>query len=491
VKRAEEAVVGRLIAGVLVTFALLAPAAQAAPPPNDDRADAQPVGSLPASIRGTTVEATPEAGEPFSCAGTPGASVWYQLSAASRPRSIVLDLAAAGDLDAVIDVFRRDRSQLAAVRCEQTGRRGQATMEFTATRGATYLIRVAPRPNSAQDAFTLRVVEPDAPEPPPGRALPAAGANGSVDRIANPDDAYRVSLSAGVSYRVHVVSRGPCVIAALYGRGTRSFEAAPPLRGLRCDDYLLYTPGPGQGGRHTLRVLAPPDTRGGRAYHLHVAPAGADDTAPGIEIGNDVRVRGSLRGGSIDVVDLYRFDVRQPSTLDLGLQTAAGNPFNLVLVGAGGGRIACACGDAGPQQIALRLKPGRYFAAVRSRGGANGAYVLSRLSRIITQTRVRIDGRRRAEVSPGSTVQIGVRVTRGASGPVTLDVERFDPLAGWQFHARFRPEASRGRADVAFTPPSEGRWRVRASFDGTRTAAPSGPDEAQLLVAEPLRPAAG
>jgi len=89
-------------------------------------------------------------------------------------------------------------------------------------------------------------------------------------------------------------------------------------------------------------------------------------------------------------------------------------------------------------------------------------------------------------VRPARTVSIGVRITPGESGPVTVDVERFDPLAGWQFFTRFERRAAGGSATIAFTPPTVGRWRVRATYDGTRIAAPSGPSVASFTVAEPL-----
>jgi len=268
-----------------------------------------------------------------------------------------------------VDVYRRDRSQLNAITCGATDRRGRLTLDFRQPRNAALLIRVAQRENSAGDAFTLRVVAPDAPERPPGRTLGASGASGSVDRIANPDDAYAASMRAGHSYRVHVVSRERCVSAALYPPGTASFPGGEPVRRFDCDDYFLFTPGPGERGRYSLQVVAPRSRRGALPYRLQVAPAGRDDTAPGIELANDERIRGALRGRGADVVDLYRFDVRRPSILDLRLRTGASNPFNLQL---------------------------------------------------------------------------------------------------------------------AFTPPTVGRWRVRATYDGTRQAAPSGPAGASLLVAEPL-----
>jgi hypothetical protein len=475
---------GKLAVTSLVVFGLLAPAAQAAPPPNDGRAGAQAL-TVPSTVRGTTVDATTEEGEPSSGCAASSHSVWYSI-APSAARDLVIELDAAGDLDAVVEVYRRTRSQLAPVTCGQTDRRGRLTLDFSQARNADLLVKVGQRDNSSSDAFSLRVVAPDAPERPPGRALGRNGASASVDRIANPDDAYGVSMHAGTTYRVHLVSRERCVTASLYPPGTGSFEDGSPVRNFDCDAYFIYTPGPGEGGRYSLQVRAPRSRRGALPYHLQVARAGEDDTAPGAPLANDVRVRGSLRGSRADVVDLYRFDVRRPSILDLRLGAGASSPFNLQLVGEGGRRIRCACGSEGSQQLRLRLKPGRYFAAVRSRSGADGRYTLSRLTRVITKTRVLVDGRRDADVRPGRTVAIGVRITPGESGPVTVDVERFDPLAGWQFFTRFERRAAGGAATIAFTPPTVGRWRVRATYDGTRIAAPSGPSVASFTVAEPL-----
>jgi hypothetical protein len=478
--------VGKLIVVALVGLGLLVPAAaQAAPPPNDDRANAQNLGSLPVSLRGTTVDAGLEENEPFSCLGQTGGSVWYELPQTAQ-RNLVVELDADGDMDAVVDVFRRERSQVTGVTCAQTNKRGRATLDFRQSKNTSYLIRVAPLFNSVADTFSLRVVQPDLPERPPGRRLPAAGASGSVDAIANPDDAYGVSMRAGQSYRVHLVSKERCVQAALYPPGTRSFEDDSPVKRLGCNGYFLFTPAAGEGGRYGLQVTAPRGKRGALPYHVQVAVAGPDDTAPGLDLPNDTRVRGSLRGSGADVVDLYRFEVRRPSTLDLRLRTASSHAFNLQLLTGRGHRIACACGDFGSQTIQLKVKPGRFYAAVRSRSGANGSYRLSRLTRTITKTRVTIDGKRDAQVTPGSTVTIAVGVSPEGAGPVTVDVERFDPLAGWLFFTRYHRTASGGLATIAFTPPTEGRWRVRATFDGNRTFAPSGPTRAQMLVAEPI-----
>ena len=74
-----------------------APTALAAPPPNDARAGAQAL-QLPASVRGTTVQATVETAElPSSCNATKN-SVWYAFTA-DTGRSIVIALDAEGDID--------------------------------------------------------------------------------------------------------------------------------------------------------------------------------------------------------------------------------------------------------------------------------------------------------------------------------------------------------------------------------------------------------
>jgi hypothetical protein len=77
-------------------------------------------------------------------------------------------------------------------------------------------------------------------------------------------------------------------------------------------------------------------------------------------------------------------------------------------------------------------------------------------------------------------------VEPAVAGRAVLLVERFDPIDGWLFHARYRPAVVSGRGAVSFRPPTVGRWRVTGAFDGTRTASPSDGGTATLLVTEPL-----
>ena len=93
-------------------------------------------------MTGTTVDATTDADEPGPSCRSAGGSVWYAFDAA-EDRPVVVALDAEGDLDAVVDVFARERSQLVPVGCAATNRRGAATLELDAERGTSYLIRVA------------------------------------------------------------------------------------------------------------------------------------------------------------------------------------------------------------------------------------------------------------------------------------------------------------------------------------------------------------
>ena len=462
---------------VALAYLMLMPAAAfAAPPANDQRSSAQAIG-LPASVGGTTTDSTLEPDEPPGCAPLRG-SVFYELQAPSRDR-IVVRLNAAGALDAAVDVFRRTRSQLEPLGCEVTDRRGEAALEFRSAQGGVYVIRVGQRANSQAGNFRLDVFTPAPPPRGPGALLRARGADGTLDALQDTQDVWSLRMRAGTTYRLNLTAR-TCMSLQVYAPGTRDFENASPERSSGCDGYVLFTPEAGESGRYSLLVVAQPRRRGDQRYHLQAARAGADDTAPGLPLPNLRPVRGALRGSAVDTVDLYRFSIARRSALELSL-SSNGNMSLLLLDDRGRRR-------GGGTEISRRIAPGRYFVAVRTRSGAVGRYTLRRVARTITRTSVTIDGERSATATPGRTVRIGVEVAPEASGPVRVRIERFDPLAGWLFFREVRTVAAAGSAGVAFTPPTEGRWRARAAFEGTRIAAPSESSYAELLVAPPLAP---
>ena len=180
-------------------------------------------------------------------------------------------------MDAVVDVFERRRSQLSPVTCRTTDRRGEATLDLDAAEDTDYLIRVAPLDNSVTEAFTLRVIAPDKPAQPPGQPLPAGGASGQVDRLANPDDAWSVQLTKGRTYRMNFVNprRRGCPRAQLFSPSAAGFQARRSGRS-RCDAQTVYTPP--RSGRYMLYVSAPRASRAQLPYRLRAGLAGQDDT---------------------------------------------------------------------------------------------------------------------------------------------------------------------------------------------------------------------
>jgi hypothetical protein len=459
---------------LLVGAALPAPAL-AAPPVNDQRAAAQPL-ALPAGVSGTTRDSTLELDEPSSCEALRG-SVWYSIRPAAG-RRIVARLAASGDLDAVVDVFQRTRSQLTPVECDVGNKRGQAEVSFRspAKEPASYLVRVGQRANSVPGSFRLDVFVPQPPPRPPGPQLPARGVTRTVNDTTNASDAFSTVMRAGITYRIHRAQARGCTKLELFAPGTSDFEDDAPVRTAGCGGYFLFTPAAGEGGRYSLVVNAQQRRRNAQRYHLQVARARADDTSPGLPLGNYQRARGSLRGSGVDVMDLYRFSLAERSQLRL---TVSGG-FRVQLLRDNGARLG-----SGDGEFERQVSKGRYFVAVRALKTASGRYVLQRAARAVTQASITIDGKKSAQSSPGRAVRIAVHVNPAVAGPVRITIERFDPFAGWQFNRRLSVVARGGTATVAFTPPSVGRWRARAEYRGTRLAAPSETGLARVLVASP------
>jgi hypothetical protein len=214
-------------------------------------------------------------------------------------------------------------------------------------------------------------------------------------------------------------------------------------------------------------------------FHLQVAPAGPAETAPGIGLGNYAHAHGRLDGRGISVLRLYRLDVTSHSNLTLRLIAPGSADFNLQLRNQNGNVIECQCGGSGSQTLQHQLVTGRYYAVVSVRDATAGNFTLVRESRTITSTSLSFSS---AKAAPGEGLGIDVKVSPAASGPVTVEIERFDPVFGWQFYRQDHVFASEGSASDPFTPPAVGRWRAKATYEGSRTSSPSAVGFSYLLV---------
>jgi hypothetical protein len=436
------------------------------PPDNDERSQASPLGSLPATKRGTTLGAT---SDDYSNCRMAGGGVWYRFRGPATGRAIVQ--LAVGERDGVVAAFHRIRGDVREIGCQETDRHGRAVFGFATERGDQYLLLVGDRAGSSPGEFTLTIRSGEAPERLPGRALPRGGVRGSVDGLTDVNDIWSVRLTQGRTYRISF-SSAPCAQARL--RRGRSV-----LRSFSCRGYTTFTPGATGGGRYAVEVEAPPGTRR-QTYRLQVVAAQADDLGVGVEIVPGSARRGSLSPSSVDVVDLYHFAVVRPSEARLRLARGAGRSFELLLLTDSGKRLA-----SGQTTLRRRLARGRYVIAVQAPPGTSaGSYRLSLRLRSLTSTSVLVSGKSSAEVTPGTTVSISCTTSPAPSGGrIELRIDRFDALTGWSFYRMMRVPVG---ATISWRPPAAGRWRVRARFLGTQDSAPSSSGFAYVLVAKPL-----
>lgn len=478
----------------VVAAVLTMPAAALAAPSNDDR-DRPAELALRSAVEGTLAEATLE----NAASPAPGAApvadvcdrrvvgdVWYSVSAPRGSAPVVLRLAGGG-LDAVLTVEQVTSTGTRFLKCDGTDRDDRAGVRVTVpSAGGRFLVRVALE-DTESEARGFRLTAAPAPPAPsfPGRRVPARGAVGTVDILANTADAWSSVLRSGTTYRVNL-AHSPTRCARLRVFSPRASWNEEPSYGRPCGGYMLVTPGPGLGGRWTFRV----ETSGQRReqqYRLSVKPAGRDDMAPGLLLRDRRTKRGRVTGGAADAIDLYRIDVKERSYVSLRLRTGSRNGFNLRLLSTRGRTVSCACGERGDVEVRKGLHRGRYYLEVRARHRARGSYSLRRVDRALTGTSLRVDGQRRARLAPGEAAALTVDVRpSGTSGAADIRIERFDPRSGWHFFRQKRVRVRSGRATMSFTPPAEGTWRAVANFRGTNRASPSDSRWVRMVVQAPL-----
>jgi len=354
------------------------------------------------------------------------------------------------------------RSRTEPVACGVTDRRGRATVGFASRRGAVYLIAIGHVAQADPGTFRLETFLSEAAESlRAGKRLPSGGARSTVHGLTDVNDVWRVTMRRGTTYRLGFSSPS-CAYVTLRSRR----RLADVLGEIECRGYRTFTPGPDGGGEYVLEVKS-----GGEAaaapYRLLFAPAGPDDLGEGILLRNRVARTGSLDANRLDVQDVYHFDVDRRADVRLDVTGA----LRFQLLTDSGARL----GTFGSMR--RQLGPGRYVVAVTaSFGDPPARYRLTLLIREITSTSLRVPG---TPVAPGSAVVLRPEVANASAGRLEIQIDRFDPLTGWQFQRLLRTSVG---AAVVWAPPAEGRWRIRATFAGTVEASPSRSGYAQLLV---------
>jgi len=429
------------------------------PPANDDRASARPL-KLPGTVQGSTLGATGDAADPGRC-GLDRASVWYRLPS-RRDGRVLLRLTVGRTLDAAIVVLERVRSRTVGIGCAATDRDGRASVSFASKRGATYLIAVGHVAGADPGTFRIDALVSEAAESRlSGRALPRGGAGSTVHGLTDVNDVWRVTMEPGTTYRIGFSSPA-CASVTLRARR----QLSRGLVHLGCRGYATFTPGPHGGGAYVLEVVASPAARAQR-YQLRFAAAARDDLGIGIELRNRVPVGARLDPARLDTRDLYHFDVDRRSDVHV---TVFGGP-RFLLVRDDGARL----GEH--DSLRRQLEPGRYVVAVTAAfGDAAVRYRLRLLMREITSTTLQLPS---STVAPGVSITLRPEVTNASVGAVVIQIDRFDPLTGWHFNRLLRASVA---GAATWSPPAEGRWRLRAAFRGTIEASPSRSAYVHLLV---------
>lgn len=231
-KRQATALVGL---AALVALTITA-AALAAPPPNDNRVDAELLPTFPTVTHGTTVEATVERLDPqVSKCGRVEATVWYRIESAPDG-TIVATVQASGPLAPVVHIYRRNPSNISEVACGTANAGGKAVAAVAAVRGAGYLILVGHKPGAPNGDFDLRadlILPPDNDDRSQASAigrLPATRRGTTLG--ATSDDYGGCKMSGGgVWYRFRGPATGRAIVQLATGERDGVVAAFHRVRG--------------------------------------------------------------------------------------------------------------------------------------------------------------------------------------------------------------------------------------------------------------------
>jgi hypothetical protein len=217
-------------------------------------------------------------------------------------------------------------------------------------------------------------------------------------------------------------------------------------------------------------------------YRLLVTRAQQDDMGPGVPLASGER-RSSFVSAA-DPLDLYMFDVTQPS--DVRILVEGSDWLDFRLLDRSGRTIGY--GQRGVKLIQV-LQPGTYHVAVTPEleevatviEPVAAHYRIRVLVRGLTTTGLSVGRGDWASVTVGSTVSLTTTTDPlPVGGKTRVEADFFDISSrSWVFRRYW--DVAPG-STVAFTLDAVGEWRVRATFYGTQTSSPSRSDYRSITV---------
>jgi len=230
-KRAALAVLPAAFALVAAASAAGAPARQDVAPPNDNRADALVIGGFPATVPGTTVEATVERLDPQrSQCGTVESTVWYRIDKAPDG-TIAVNVKGAG-LGPVVRVYNVTKNGISEIDCASAKTSQAAKVVWETTRGSSYLVLVGKKTGAADGGFTLNAQLFLPPANDSSRQATRIGVRGqvkatTVGATSDDGDPHGCSLAGGTVWYAVAPGKASRVVLRLHAEG--NFDAAAVL----------------------------------------------------------------------------------------------------------------------------------------------------------------------------------------------------------------------------------------------------------------------
>ena len=326
-----------LIAAAAIVLLLLLPSsASAAPPGNDNRAAAEPIPAFPATIQGSTVDATVERLDPqVSECGSVESTVWYRIDQAPDG-TIVIDVSGVG-LAPVLRVYRVGKSSIEELVCASAKAGGSARVGVETTRGSSYLVLVGKKPKTADAPFTLTAglfLPPANDTASQAKKLgkaPASAKGSTLGATSSENDPEGCRLSGGTVWYSVLPGGAERLLVRLQAQGT--FDAAVAVvERIRSEATVVgcsatnskgaaVLPVPVRKSATYLIVVGPRGNSWPGEFTLQVLRAQARERAPGKPLAGGL-ARGTLNGLT-DVNDVWWAAMQPGSTYRIALVVEA------------------------------------------------------------------------------------------------------------------------------------------------------------------------